>query len=319
MAITSGQRPTNTTTKSAINVQKMIELIGRGEKLRQDRNKTNRFVARTLELESEGLERDVASRQAALEITDAPTEFDEGISGFLQRFRAGTLPGGKSTLLTGPVAEQQLTDPLKPEIDRAKIKASLALADRREAITRGEGKKKDGDGKPKTGLSKETVIKALPGIFNKSVKEAPKVKRKGTKFDKVFGADAYREIAQATLEQKDQLGLSTTEVVNELNKWWDTQFKKEKGQKFQKFQDRKEFDTKAIKEVTADELTPEEQAAKDQIDPVIFDQIQAAIDDGLFSEEEIETINSDLPKNPAKTQQIVDLINQLRAGDGKQN
>lgn len=314
MAIIDTRDPITSTTQSARNIDEIMGLIGKREKVRQDRSLTNRFVARALELEGEGLERDEATRQAATEVTNAPTQFDEGIEGFLQRVAAGTLPKGKSTLLTGPVAEQNLQEPSgsRRDLIKAQITGQESLAKRRESLNAEAAKKKEGKTAETGGLSKETVIKALPDIFNKAVSKAPKVKRKGTKFDKVFGADAYRQLAQSTLDQKDKLGLSTTETLNELNKWWDAQFAKEKGQRFQKFQDRKEFDTKAIEGLAGEELTPEEQAAKDQIDPTIFDEIQAAVDDGTISGEELKIIEDGLLADPTKAEQVLQRIKNLK-------
>ncbi|KKK51196.1 hypothetical protein LCGC14_3117360, partial [marine sediment metagenome] len=74
-------------------------------------------------------------------------------------------------------------------------------------------------------------------------------------------------------------------VKGEFEKWWDKQFAAEKGQKFQKFEDRAEF-----------------QAGSDAVS--IASQIEAALKAGTITQEERDSAQRILVADPTTEQTI---------------
>lgn len=91
----------------------------------------------------------------------------------------------------------------------------------------------------------KAVVEALPTLFSTLIKGQPKIgrKKKGeTSKDKVYGEEAYNKTLIEAVGRLEQEGISPDVVKAELDKWWDAQYDKERGQMFQKFGDRLKFE-----------------------------------------------------------------------------
>lgn len=129
--------------ESTGNINRVLDLTGERELLRQQRNQLNDFVAETIRLEAENaklppesqISSDLITRQAALNITQKDPEFDPGIPGLFQRFASGLSPG-PSTALTGPIAESLLSEPtgIRREAIKAQIESTRALGAQRAGV-----------------------------------------------------------------------------------------------------------------------------------------------------------------------------------------
>jgi hypothetical protein len=105
----------------------------------------------------------------------------------------------------------------------------------------------------------QAAIEALPAMFDAMTKgQRPKSRGKvyiqpGIKVtDKVLGEEAYNEILKEAVGRTEQDGISPETVKAEFDKWWDAQYDKKRGQKFQKFQNRMEFE--GARQETPEEL-----------------------------------------------------------------
>ena len=268
--------PKSTTTEDAAAARRTIDLIGLREKNRQDKVNINKFLTRTIELTGQGLDPDIASQQAAIEISQQDPQFDKGIAGGFQRFASG-LNRAPSTTLTGPIAQQLLSQPVG--LDAAKIKAQI---ERDRAFTAQkiagkqtepfkktpEQKQRDSDikildtGKASGGQIREAQerLKALPpgtlfDINEKGAAEAfekvfdklkPEITRqKNVVFgfdDKVFGKESFDLGLEAAINEGLKDGIDPASMEREYIKWWDSKVEGQKGQKFQEFQARTEFE-----------------------------------------------------------------------------
>ena len=311
MTIRLGQGPKSTVPEDAAAITKIFDLIGQRERGRQDKQSINDFVTENIRLSGINetlppevqLTPDQVSQRAAANITNKGPQFSEGLAGGFQKF-ANRFTGGPSNVLTGPVASKLLGPSEEPtgirrDLIRQQIESSQALTAQRKQKLEGTG-----EDSAKASLGKS----AMTSFLNKGIKKQTKVVRKdggalGLK-DKVFGEDAYNTLKKDALSQKDEFGLSATEATQTVNQWWDKKFSSEKGQKFQKYQDRQVFDPAP---------TPEQKAAIDQIDPAIFAEITEAVNDGTLTDDEIKSIEAGLEADPTKAQQIVD---EIRAGKG---
>ena len=275
--------------ESTANINKVLDLLGQREKIRQDSQRINDFVSETIRLTGEGLEPDIAAQQAAVNITKKDPTFDPGIAGGFQRFASGLI-SGPSTTLTGPIAQTLLDQPtgINKEKVRAQIEASKALAQSRTSIditvggefTEGqkqrvklvkiieddesENQLRSAEARQKLSeLPKEDLLdfsdvdpkqaaKEFSGVM-KGLKDL-RERSATNKLDKRFGKEAF----DAGLKEAVALGLNDgidpDTIKVEFEKWWDKQFAAEKGQKFQKFEDQATFgDDTALPEPTTQE------------------------------------------------------------------
>ena len=90
----------------------------------------------------------------------------------------------------------------------------------------------------------QAAVEALPTLFGTLIKGQPKIGRikKGKPSrDDVYGEDAYDKMLIEAVERGKQDGISPDVIKAELDKWWDAQHDKERGQMFQKFENRMSF------------------------------------------------------------------------------
>lgn len=91
----------------------------------------------------------------------------------------------------------------------------------------------------------KAAVEALPVMFDTIIKGQPRIgrKKKGKpSMDKVYGEEAYNEMLAEATGRLEQEGVPPEKVKAELDKWWDKQHDKERGQMFQKFGNRMEFE-----------------------------------------------------------------------------
>ena len=84
-----------------------------------------------------------------------------------------------------------------------------------------------------------------------------KVSRKeGGPLDKVYGEEAYYTILLKTIEKQPFIA---PEVIKaELDKWWDAKYEEEKGEPYQKFKNREEFEGASQEKAPAEPTTLDE-------------------------------------------------------------
>jgi hypothetical protein len=92
----------------------------------------------------------------------------------------------------------------------------------------------------------QAAVEALPTLFKKLIEGQPRIGRikKGkASADKVYGEEAYNKLLIESIERLKQEGVAPDAVVvkAELDKWWDAQYDKERGQMFQKYGNRLGF------------------------------------------------------------------------------
>ena len=95
--------------------------------------------------------------------------------------------------------------------------------------------------------NKQAAIEKLPVMFDTIIKGQPKIgrKKKGKPSlfaDDVYGEEAYNKMLIEAVGRGEQEGIPPDVVKAELDKWWDAQHDKERGQRFQKFGNRFEFE-----------------------------------------------------------------------------
>jgi len=91
----------------------------------------------------------------------------------------------------------------------------------------------------------QAAVEALPVMFETIVKGQPKIGRikKGkTSSDNVYGEEAYNKTLMEAAERGKQDGIPPETVKAKLDEWWDEQHDKERGEWFQKFGNRMEFE-----------------------------------------------------------------------------
>ncbi len=121
--------------ESTANINRVLDLLGKQEQLRQDRQNLSDFVSENIRLQAENeklpeesrLSPDQISQRAALSVTQKDPKFAKGIQGMFQKFASGLTPG-PSTALTGPIAEGLLKEPtgIRRDLIEEQIKASRA-------------------------------------------------------------------------------------------------------------------------------------------------------------------------------------------------
>lgn len=91
----------------------------------------------------------------------------------------------------------------------------------------------------------QAAVEALPTLFKTLIKGQPKIgrKKKGkTSGDMVYGEEAYNKMLVEVVGRGEQEGIPPDVMKAELDKWWDAQHDKERGQLWQKFENRLEFE-----------------------------------------------------------------------------
>ena len=258
--------------ESTGNINRILDLQGQREELRQKRQQINDFVSETIKLQGENptMSPDLVSRQAALNISQKDPTFDTGIAGLFQKFAAGARPPDTTTL-TGPITEGLLSEPtgIRREAIKAQIESSRALAASRTGAggvvkpTPGQ-KQRDSDiavlnrdaATPTQRNEAEQRLLASGELVEANADKAEidsdfadimdGLKDKRERFgaigaDKRFGKVAFdaglKEVKDAALKE----GVHPESIKLKFEEWWDEQFNAEEGQRFQKFQDRSEF------------------------------------------------------------------------------
>lgn len=118
---------------------------------------------------------------------------------------------------------------------------------------------------------RKAALEALPVMFDAIVKGQPRIgrKKKGkTSGDKVYGEEAYNNMLDEAVERGKREGIPPEEVKIELDKWWDAQYDKERGQMFQKFSDRAQFKSAAEAQQLPQQLpqqVPQQLSAEQQV------------------------------------------------------
>ncbi len=270
MAIRLQGPPKSTVAEDLGAAQKILELAGRRVNLKRDRSNTTKFISRQIELEGQGLSPEIASRQAALEISNEQSDFGGGVLGGLKKFVSGFDPGGQGTF-TAPIAEKLLNQP--QGLDAAKVKSAIeanqALTASRTGKTAGPTKgqkRRDADikivnnDKLTTNQKTEALerLKVSQDLFdippedftddldkffkdNKQFKIERKGGGKGFIKDDVFGEEGFNKGLEASITEGLKDGINPESMEKAFMVWWDEQVEKEKGQDFQKFADRSTF------------------------------------------------------------------------------
>ena len=305
MAIRLAGPPRSTVAEDLGAARTILDRMGQREQLRQDRQSVNDFITENIRLSGINetlppevqLSPDEVSQRAAANITNKGAQFDKGIAGGFQKF-SSRFTGGPSTVLTGPIAEGLLNQPtgIRKDLIKAQIEASQALTQRRGELTATERKAQE-----TADTKKSLVIKGLSTSFNKSLKGQPKIDRKGSLADNIYGEEAYNSVMKDAQANREAFGLSAAETAGFVNQWWDNKYDTRKGKTWQHVQDRQAF-------APEKPVTPEEQAAISQIDPAVFDEITAAVYDGTLTPEEIKTIEVGLKADPTKADAVLQLI-----------
>lgn len=258
--------------ESTANINRVLDLAGEREELRQKRQQINDFVSETIKLQGENptMSPDLVSRQAALNISQKDPTFDPGIAGLFQKFAAGARPPDTTTL-TGPIAEGLLSEPtgIRRDLIKAQIESTRALTAARTGATgpakpTAAQKQRDSDiavlnrkaatptqrNEAKSRLlasgqlaepnaSKAEIDSDFSDIMDE-LKELSVV-QKGDVLDRRFGKKAFDAGLKQATENAFKQGANPESVKTLFETWWDEQFEAEKGQIFQKFQDRSEF------------------------------------------------------------------------------
>jgi len=113
----------------------------------------------------------------------------------------------------------------------------------------------------------KAAVEALPTLFNTLIKGQPRIgrKKKGeTSRDKVYGEEAYNKTLMEAVGRGEQEGIPPDVMKAELDKWWDTQYDKQRGQMFQKFSNRMEFKG-AARGIVSRKAAPEPQSQEEFI------------------------------------------------------
>lgn len=213
-----------------------------------------------------------------------------------ERIKAGLLPRA------GTVAE---TKPFKKTPEEIQRDKDIAFLNKSGASAKGR--------KPFQVKEAQDRLKALPpgnlakvevGTIDKEFKQfikkvEPEITRaKDVRFgfdDKVFGQDSFEFVRDAAVAEGLKDGIDPASMEEALVEWWNRQFEKEKGQKFQKFA-----------KIETGEPTGVEQ------DPTQI--IQQAAQEGLLTEEDVRSITAGLQADPSKLQDVLDLIERKRSG-----
>ena len=166
----------------------------------------------------------------------------------------------------------------------------------------------DGKGKPFQLREAEDRLRALPAgnliqvepskendkIFAKLTRSfigeikptATRTTAKG-RTDKVFGQADFETLVAESVKEGLKDGVDPASMEATVLEWWNRQFEKEKDQEFQKFQ-------------------------KIEQDPTQI--IAQAAQEGLLSEEDVQSITAGLQADPSKLQDVLDLIERKRSG-----
>lgn len=290
--------PASTVPESADKINRIFDLLGERERLRQESQRITSFISENIQLTAENpeLDPDQIARQAAVNVTQADPTFDKGLAGGFQKFASGLIPA-PSTTLTEPIARGLLEEPtgIRKELIKAQLESTLALTRQRTAPGAVEPEKPTAAAKQRdsdvrilnsdtaTDIAKDEATgrllrsdelvavnespQELDKVFSKIMDGLKKlqIKAKGDILDKKFGKDAFDQGLKDAQEQGLKEGVHPESVKQEFEKWWDQQFQKEKSQVFQKFQDRKEF--QAIAET--DTAFDVKQLTDEQLDAII--------------------------------------------------
>lgn len=92
---------------------------------------------------------------------------------------------------------------------------------------------------------RQAAVEALPVMFERIISGQPKIgrKKKGKpSSDMVYGEEAYNKTLIEAVGRGEQDGIPPDVVKAELDKWWDAQYDKERGERFQKFKSRMGFE-----------------------------------------------------------------------------
>jgi hypothetical protein len=145
----------------------------------------------------------------------------------------------------------------------SKIQGLAAKAAAEQQKQAGQGQQVEPEAKvdPERELKIQAAVEALPTMFDTLVKGQPRIGRikKGQRSgDKVYGEEAYNRIFIEAVERGREDGITPDVVKMELDKWWDAKHDRERGQMFQKYENRLEFQKQTqTKEPAKRKVTPE--------------------------------------------------------------
>lgn len=334
--ITLGGPPASTVPKDVADIHKLFDLLGEREEIRQNKQRISNFISENIRLTAENeklqpesrLSPDEISQQAALKVTEAEPEFAKGLLGGIQRFAGGLRPG-PSTTLTGPIAKGLLDLPtgLRKDLIKAQIEATRGLATSRVGTGKAAKKRKrdaalrviqsDKSTPTQVNEAKDELLtggllakinespEEVDKEFSKIMKGKKRIRAKGNILDKKFGEEAFGEGLKEAIEAGFEEGVHPESITENFEKWWDAQFAEEKGQPFQKFQDRAEFqDVDAVIDAEKKVTVSEDLSVK----------IEAALKAGTITQDDKKSIESGLAKDPSKQQQVLDLISKKEGG-----
>lgn len=134
-------------------------------------------------------------------------------------------------------------------------------------------------------VNKQAAVEALPAMFDAIVKGQPKIgrKKKGKPSlfaDDVYGEEAYNKVLTEAIGRGEQEGIPPEVIKAELDKWWDEQHDKERGQKFQKFGDRMQFESAAAPTATPASATQKAEPTKRQ---KAIDYVMSVLQQGQYA------------------------------------
>ncbi len=319
--------------ESTANINRVLDLLGKQERLRQDRQNLSDFVSENLRLQGENaklpedlqLSPDEISQRAALSVTQKDPQFAKGLQGAFQKFASGLTPG-PSTMLTGPIAEGLLSEPtgIRRDLIKSQIEATRALATSRTGVEEGptkEDKARDRDiaivtrekapgGQKNQAFARLRKNKALFKI-TASVEETDeifrpiteglkdlKVKVPGAIVDKMFGKEAFDAgLKEAKLEGLRQ-GVHEDSTEEAFVAWWDAEAAKKDPKGFgREFQPTSEFRDTGVDAITgAAKIAPQETG--------IAELIENARKAGSINQEELASIQRALQNNPDSEAEI---------------
>lgn len=205
----------------------IMQVLGEAEKVRRERQ--------TLDRISRAITGGATTMEAIMAAANQQPQMGTGLPGMLQKIGGQLMPqgGGIKTGIQQGILQNAMTRALTPPL--------LTRPEEREMKLFGKRKRPEEEG----GISdlKSTINKrSIKESFPKLVKGRKKVvRREGMFGDKVYGEDAYNEALKDVKAEASRLGIDEQEAVQMFDQWWDEQVGKERGQKFQKFGDREEF------------------------------------------------------------------------------
>jgi len=330
--------PKSTVPEDVDTINRAFDLIGQREKIRQDRQQINDFVAETIRIQGEnkGLTKDEVFQLASERIISKGPQFSGGLAGVGQKFSSKFM-GGPSTALSGPLAERAFDEPtgIRRDAITAQIEANQALTEQRKAgtaagtikATPGQ-KQRDADikiindEKATPGAIEEAKARLLQSadlfaptlsvedndedfralLKDKAVKGL-KIDVAGAKFDNQFGEEAFNKALELAKEKALKVGVSPDAVEQQFGEWWDAEAAKENPKGFGRLvQPRSEFkgEIQTLPAETDNLGTPQILPDTD-LSPAIIQALKA----GSINQQEFDSAKKILGQDPNKQADVL--------------